>query len=193
MLTQRHAVHRMNKFNIPEIVFSVLLGALLCVLAISLVREPQLPASGLISAITTVVIGWWIHRAVRRRGELDRVPIDYLSDLNRRIDELISACLDTATEDGGAERFVNLPRLSNEIYWLSVIAERVQPELNQLRNELVSHYVDFKWHLTESGSVDMIWASKASCDLRVTALKVQWSICQHILDRKKNTDIFASL
>ena len=27
-------------------------------------------------------------------------------------------------------------------------------------------------------------------EMRVTALKVQWSICQHILDRKKNTDIF---
>lgn len=179
----------MNKFNIPAIVFSALLGAL----AMLLVREPQLPTSGLISAMTTVAIGWWIHRAVRRRVELDRIPIDYLSNLNRRIDELISKCLEAATEDGGAERFVNLPQLSNEIYWLSVIAEKVQPEQNQLRNELTSHYVDFKWHLTESDSVDMIWASKASCDLRITALKVQWSICQHILDRKKNTDIFASL
>ena len=154
----------MNKFNIPAIVFSALIGALIGVLAMSLVSEPQLPASGLISAMTTVAVGWWIHRAVRRRVELDRIPIDYLSNLNRRIDELISKCLDAATEDGGAERLVNLPRLSNEIYWLSVIAERVQPELNQLRNELTSHYVDFKRHLTdltESDSVDMIWASKS--------------------------------
>ena len=182
----------MNKFNIPAIVFSALLGALI----MSLVREPQLPASGLISATTTVAIGWWIHRAVRRRVELDRIPIDYLSKLNRRIDELISECLNAATTDSGPERLVIFTQLSNEIYWLRDIAERVQPELNSLRNELTSHYVDFKRHLTESDSVDMIdmiWVSNASRELRITALRVQWSICQHILDRKKNTDIFASL
>ena len=182
----------MNKFNILAIVFGFLLGAL----TMSLVRESQLPTSGLISATTTFAIGWWIHRAVRRRVELDRIPIDYLSNLNRRIDELISACLGTATADSGPERLVNLTRLSNEIYWLRDIAERVQPELNSLRKELTYHYVDFKRHLTdltESDSVDMIWASNASRELRITALKVQWSICQHILDRKKNTDIFASL
>ena len=182
----------MNKFNIPAIVFSALLGAL----AMLLVREPQLPTSGLISAMTTVAIGWWIHRAVRRRVELDRIPIDYLSNLNRQIDELISACLGTATVDSRPKRLVKLRPLTNEIYWLRDIAERVQPELNSLRDELTSHYVDFKRHLTESDSVDMsdmIWVSNASRELRMTALKVQWSICQHILDRKKNTDIFASL
>ena len=200
----------MNNLNIPAIILSALLGILLGALAMPLVREPQLPTSsepqlpissepqlpisGLISAATTVAIGWWIHRAVRRRGELDRIPIDYLSNLNRRIDELISMCLDAATEDGGTERFVNLPRLSNEIYWLSVIAKEVQqPELNQLGDKLASHYVDFKRRLTESDSVDMIWASKASHDVRITALKIQWRICEYILDEKKNTHIFASL
>ena len=200
----------MNNFNIPAIILSALLGVLLGALAMPLVREPQLPISGepqlpisgepqlpisgLISAVTTVAIGWWIHSAVRRRGELDRIPIDYLSNLNRRIDELISTCLDAASENGGTECLVNLTRLSNEIHWLSVIAKGVQqPELNQLENKLVSHYVAFKRHLTESDSVDMIWASKASHDVRIAALKVQWSICQHILDQKKNTNIFASL
>lgn len=182
----------MNTFNIFAIVFGVLLGTLIT----SLVREPQLPIPSLISATTTVVIGWWIHRAVRRRGELDRVPIDYLSNLNRRIDELISECLDAATTDSGPEHLVNFTRLANEIHWLNVIAERIQPKLKQSGDELASHYVDFKRHLTESDSsdsVDIRLASKASHEMRMTALKVQWSICQHILDRKKNTDIFASL
>lgn len=192
----------MNNFSIPAIILSALLGVLLGALAMPLVREPQLPISGgpqlpisgLISAVTTVAIGWWIHSAVRRRGELDRISIDYLSNLNRRIDELISTCLDAATENGGTECLVNLTRLSNEIHWLSVIAKGIQQsELNQLEDKLVSHYVAFKRHLTESDSVDMIWASKASHDVRITALKVQWSICQHILDQKKNTNIFASL
>ena len=101
----------MNNSNIPLIILSALLGILLGALAMPLVREPQLPISGelqlpisgLISAATTVAIGWWIHSAVRRRGELDRISIDYLSNLNRRIDELISTCLDAATEDGGSE------------------------------------------------------------------------------------------
>lgn len=100
----------MNTFNIFAVVFGVLLGTLIT----SLVREPQLPIPSLISATTTVVIGWWIHRAVRRRGELDRVPIDYLSNLNRRIDELISECLNVATTDSGPERLVNFARLANE-------------------------------------------------------------------------------
>ena len=185
----------MNNFNILAIIFGALLGAL----AMSLVREPKLPTSGLISATTTVAIGWWIHRAVRRRGELDRIPIDYLSNLNRRIDELISTCLDAATEDGGSERLVNFTRLSNEIHWLRVIAKRVQPKLreqpklNQLGDELASHYVDFKSHLTESDSVDMVSASKASHEIRMTALRVQWRICRHVLDRKTDIDIFTSL
>ena len=181
----------MNTSNILAIVFGLLLGALIT----SLVREPQLPIPSLINATITVVIGWWIHRAVRRRGELDRVPIDYLSNLNRRVDELISECLDAATTDSGPERLVNFTRLANEIHWLNVIAERVQPKLKQLGDELASHYVDFKRHLTESDSVDIDirLASKASHEMRMTALKVQWSICLHILDRKKNTDIFASL
>ncbi len=185
----------MSSFNIPAIILSALLGAL----AMSLVREPQLPISGLISATATFAIGWWIHRAVRRRGELDRIPIDYLSDLNRRINELISACLGPANAEGESKRLVNLTLLSNEIHWLRIIANRVQPKLrvqprlNQLGDELASHYVDFKRHLTESDSVDLVAASNASHEIRMTALMVQWRICRHILDRKTDIDIFTSL
>ncbi len=183
----------MNNFNIPVIILGALLGAL----AMSLIREPQLPTSGLVSAIATVAVGWWIHRAVRRRGELDRIPIDYLSDLNRRINELIPRCLDTTTT--GEDRLMNLRLLSNEINWLLIIAKRVQPKLkgqpklNQLGEELTSHYVNFKSHLTESDPADWGSASNASHEIRMTALMVQWRICQHILDRKTDIDIFTSL
>ena len=175
----------MNRFNILAIICSAFIGAL----AMSLVRECQLPTSGLISALTTVVVGWWIHSAVRRRGELDRVPIDYLSNLNLRVDELVSVCLGTATK--AEDRLVHLGRLSNEIHWLRAIAKELPPEQDRLRNELTSRYVDFKRPLTEEfSSVDWQRASNASHELRMTALKVQWSLCQNILSRKKNTDIF---
>lgn len=64
---------------ILAVVFGVILGALVTLVAG--VSRPSLVdlAPGLITSATTIIVGWWIHKAVRRRGELDRIPIDYLS------------------------------------------------------------------------------------------------------------------
>lgn len=75
----------MKKFDfIPAAVFGVALGSLVTLG----IRDPQrLPVSlipSLVTSMTTIVVGWWIHSAVRRRGELDRIPIDYIHIGSRR-------------------------------------------------------------------------------------------------------------
>ena len=179
----------MNNFNAPAIVLTGLLSALLSALAMSLARDDELPTSGLVSATAVVAVGWWINSAVRRRGELDRISIDYLSDLNRRVDELISTCLSTATTP--TNRLVSLTCLSNELHWLGVIAKKQNLE-EHLANELILRFTNFKRPLTGYPSVDWGRASDASHKLRMTALKSQWDISQHVLSRKNNTNIFAS-
>ena len=115
----------MNKFYILVlIIFSAFIGAL----STLLVCEPHVPTSGLISGLATIVVGFWIHSALRRRGELDRISIDYLSSLNRQIDELVSVCLNTGTKS--RNRLVSLRLLSNEIHWLRAISKELDPELS---------------------------------------------------------------
>ena len=174
---------------IPAIVFGALLGSLV---TLSL-RDPQrLPVSlipSLVTGTTTIVVGWWIHTAVRRRGELDRIPIDYISDLNRRIGDLISACFGTSGDD----QTVNFRRLGIEITGLREIARRTtHPELLPLEQALGSHYIDFKRHLTDNDAVDRGLASKASSEIRMTALKIQWRLSKHFLDRTTDDDVFAA-
>ena len=129
----------------------MLFGTIVGGLIVLSVREPQrlFPGSltGLISAATTIVVGWWIHGAVRRRGELDRIPIEYLSALNQRIDKLIAVCLRDAR--GRDDEYIsNFARLSNEVHWLGIILENVRPDLKTKAEELAAHFVEFKRCLT---------------------------------------------
>lgn len=179
----------MTKFDfIPAAVFGVALGSLVTLG----VRDPQrLPVSlipSLVTSMTTIVVGWWIHTAVRRRGELDRIPIDYISDLVGRIGDLISACFG-ASDD---ERVVNFRRLGIETNGLREVCRRTRrPDMISMEGELGSHYIDFKRHLTDSDdAVDKGLASKASGEMRMTALKIQWRLCRYFLDRTTDTDIF---
>ncbi len=172
----------------PKNILFIVCVVIICAISMSLVPRPHKFLPAFLNAGTTVVVGWWIHSAVRRRGELERVPIDYLANLYRRIDELTTVCLEATEQD--SERLVEFRRLSNEIHWLCIIAGRMQPNLGRVGDKLGSHYVDFKRYLTESDSPDLVWASKASQELRLTALNLQWKMCQHILDRKTATDLF---
>lgn len=51
----------------------VLLGSLVTLSLRDRQRLPVSPVPSLVTAMTTIVVGWWIHTAVRRRGELDRI------------------------------------------------------------------------------------------------------------------------
>ena len=177
----------MKKFDfIPAAVFGVALGSLITLG----IRDPQrLPISlipSLVTSMTTIVVGWWIHSAVRRRGELDRIPIDYISDLVGRIGDLISVC---ASDD---DRVVHFRRLGIEINGLREICRRTgRRDLISMEGERGSHYIDFKRYLTDSNdAVDTGLASKASGEMRMTALKIQWRLCKYLLDRTTDADVF---
>lgn len=172
---------------IPAVLFGALLGALVALA----VRDPQSLSSNavpsFITAATTIVVGWWIHTAVRRRGELDRIPIDYVFNLNRRIDELISACVST----GGDERLTNFRRLGIDVGWLLSIARRARAGSAELESDLAMHYFDFKKCLTDREPGDAGSVSRMSNELRMAALQVQWRISQRILGRGTHSDVFA--
>lgn len=174
---------------IPAVVFGALLGSLV---TLSL-RDPQrLPISlipSLVTGLTTIVVGWWIHSAVRRRGELDRIPMEYLSDLNRRIGDLISACFGTA----GDEQLLNIRRLGIEINGLREFARQTTPPVPRALEEALGwHYIDFKRHLTDTGAVDKGLASKAGSEIRMTALKIQWRLSRHFLDRTTDDPVLVA-
>lgn len=128
---------------IPAVLFGLLLGALLMLL----VRDPQRLSAAmvpsLVAAVTTIVVGWWIHSAVRRRGELDRVPIDHISDLSTRIGGLISDCLQ-ATETN--ERLSLFRQLGIEIGFLCNLIESTAALESVHLETLNSHYVNFTRH-----------------------------------------------
>ena len=172
---------------VPAMLFGVALGAIV-VLG---VRDPQrLPASlmpSLATAMTTVIVGWWIHTAVRQRGVLDRIQIEYIADINRRIRDLIAACF-SATDE---ERVVPFRQLSIEINHLREIARRTQPdELHNLQRALFVHYIIFKKNLTDSDAVDKGFAWKASGRIRMTALKIEWHLCKQLLEATTDANIF---
>ena len=131
---------------LPAMVFGGLIGALI----VSLVRTPHLPVNGMVAATTAILVGWWIQIALKRRGELDRVPIDYLATLNRRIDDLVVRCLDNAISSNREELLEkHLTPLANEVYWLREFANRVDRDnVRRLTTKLADHYLDMKEHLT---------------------------------------------
>ena len=174
-----------------DLIPAMLFGAVMGTLVTLALREPGLlfpgGLTGLITAATTIVVGWWIHGAVRHRGELDRIPIDYLSDLNRRIDELVSTCLRGTR---APEYVANFTRLSNEVHWLGVILAHARPDLEATGRELASLFFEFKTYLTGGDVADVAAAVRASHDLRVLVLRVQLLVCRAVLDRPVGADLF---
>ena len=179
---------------LPAIFFGVLVGAL----ATSLIRAPQLPVNGILAALAALLVGWWINIALKRRAELDRVPIDYIEALSRRIDEMTFRCLESVrTSDRQVLLEKHLTPLANEIYWLNDFAMRIDPKsMHGLTQALADRYVDMKEHLTGTEGVEQIdlrSASRTSRGVRVAALAIRWHACRQILDRQPDLTILASI
>ena len=138
----------------------------------------------LVTAITTIVVGWWIHSAVRRRGELDRVPIAHISDLVQRIGELISDCLRASDVN---QRLSLFRQLGTEIGFLCNLIENTAAFNATHLQTLNSHYVAFKQCLTDSDNPDIGSASQASNKLRMAVLRIQWRFCRRIVDGTTDT------
>lgn len=93
---------------------------------------------------------------------------------------------------GAILQIANFTLLSNEIHLQRVLLGEMRPDLNVLGEEIASRYVQFKRHLTDSESADIISASKTSHEMRITALRIQWNLSRHILDRPGGLDVLTS-
>ena len=171
---------------IPLFLFGALLGALVA----SVYREPGFYVPSLIVATTTLVVGWWVQTGLKSREQLHKIPIDYLSNLIGRIDDLTVRCTEHPGGENPNERLVTLGSLGNEIHLLCRILHDVDGESAAPSESLMSHYVDFKAHLTGDTQPDQVLAFRAGRELRRGALEIQWRICRRILDGAAVTGAF---
>ena len=172
---------------LPAVAFGVLIG----MLTVASMRAPEVPVDGLLAAAAAVLVGWWINVVLRRRVELDRVPIEYVDRVGRKIDDLIIECLYNAASKNMPQVLADhLVPLSREIHWLDDLAGRVDGTTSKvLTRELLVRYLDMKKSLTDPADgkhPDLVSAERASRDLRVTALALRWHLCRQFLDRQPN-------
>ncbi len=174
--------------KIPKkIILPLVIGVLIGTFVMSWVDTPHISIC-LINAGVTLVVGWWIHSAVRRRGESERVSTDYLSNLSRRIDELIMTC--QGVTNRGPDGTIEFTRLSNEIYWLCIVAEKMKPSLTSSVEKLRTHFFIFKTHLTGDANPEIGLALMEANEMRMTVLKIHWDLCRCVLDRRTDTGLF---
>lgn len=170
-----------------DLIPAMLFGAFVGLIVGLIVQYPEswlaLPPSLTIPA-TTIGVGWWINTTLRHRAELDRVALDYLSGINRRINELIVEALRELERE---QLLPALRQLGDEVYWLLGILEKVRPDLHQrLRVGVWDNYLGLKMYLTDDR--DGVRASTAGRDLRFAALVVHLRLCGHLLRRPRDLD-----
>ncbi len=168
---------------IPAVLFGVFVGFILGLIAQRPESWLSLPPSLTIPA-TTIGVGWWINTTLRHRAELDRVALDYLSAVNKRINGLVAESL----KELDHERLLPVLRqLGDEIYWLLGIVEKVRPDLHErLRGGVWDGYIGLKMALTDAR--DGLRASTAGRELRFAVLAVHLRLCRHLLRRPRDMD-----
>ena len=166
---------------------AMLFGAFLGIIVGLIVQQPEnwfaLPSSLTIPA-TTIGVGWWINTALRHRAELDRVALEYLSGVNKRINALVAESL---REVDGERLLPALRQLGDEVFWLLGILEKIRPDLHRrLRVGVWDGYLGLKKCLTDDR--DGVRASVAARDLRFAVLVVHLRLCGHLLRRPRDMD-----
>ena len=117
----------MNSTTWSDLLAAFFLGFLVCLISLSLWDGGEAPINGALSAAATLVVGWGIQKALRRQGILDRVSIDYIATVNKRIDELVLGSLSVTTNL--EDRLTSLSQLANEIHWLVHLARSLGAKL----------------------------------------------------------------
>ena len=133
------------------------------------------------------MVGWLIAGAVRRRHELERIPIEHVAQVGVRIDELVRSCLVAAQDEAGEgglsqeDGRASLVRLSNDVYWLREVLEAFRPKLVPLGQEAANNFFEMKRYLTNGDRNDTALAAKAGGNLRMTVLEIQWKFCDDMV------------
>lgn len=174
----------------------LLFGAAVGALVVLGSRSSEVPP-GLLPSITAVAVGWWINYAIRRQAELERVPLTYISDLSKQIDDLVSTCLEVhlgnptvrqlalfhhAQPTNKQEGVIKLRKLANELHFFITISPRSK-DSRLLTTKLRASYLEFKAHLTGEEQPDLAAASTVSHRLRMLVLELHRHICRQILDQ----------
>jgi len=167
-----------SSYFLPPLLLGLLAGWFFC----SLIADRSVTAGNVLTATVTLIVGWWIQRSFRRQAELDRVPLQTIAKLCERVDTLIAQCLDVdPTESESAHVMVQRFRLlSNEISWLGTVVGALKTATAEHR-KLQKDSWRFKAHLTD-GPPDLIAAGEMARQLRTASLRIQWLVCQRILD-----------
>src|SRR5437773_1228988 len=94
---------------------------------------PSVPSGNILTSATALAIGWWVQRALRRRAELDRIPIDAVTKLGNRIGELVNQALDSAhnAKPTDSELLLRLRLISIEITWLGTLVKSLGAGANE--------------------------------------------------------------
>ena len=134
------------------------------------------------NAAVTVAVGWFIQETLRRRGELDRVPIEAVTRISERLESLIGECSATAARSEPNETLLALTRLGNEIDWLARVAASLgvpdSSEITDLKNQRFA----LKGLLTDSpAGTNLMAAENLAREMRLRALKIHWALCERVL------------
>ena len=182
---------------------TLLFGAAIGALAVVGSRSAEVPP-GLLPSLTAVAVGWWINYTIRRQAELERVPLNYISELTKEIDSLVSTCLEIYVskpemamprlmllpQAGPPEEgMVKLRRLANELYLFTTLLKGLG-DSHSLRENLESSYIEFKMHLTGLDEPDVVAALKVSHRIRMIVLELHRHICRQILDHHGKGPVF---
>ncbi|HWB16882.1 MAG TPA: hypothetical protein VG538_10790 [Vicinamibacterales bacterium] len=162
----------------------LLIGLCIGWVARSFWASPAIPASTVFSAAVALFIGWLIQSALRRQGELSKVPIDAVGGLCKRLDELIVDCLKTSPDTKAADPalLTKLRSLANEVTWLCAIAGNLKCE-PALANLVKNSHQDLFDAATMGEYFDAATSTAAGHRLRARTLALQWDICQRVLER----------
>lgn len=176
---------------LPPLLIGLLGGWFFC----SIIREPTIPSGNILTATTTLIVGWWIQRSFRRQAELDRVPLQTIAKLCERVDALITQCLAVDSSAAGSSGsspvlLQTLRQLSNEISWLGTVA-RVLKAATRDHGRLQRDYRVFKSRLSD-GPPDLSRAGEVGRRMRTVTIQIQWLISQRILDDPGNVESLIS-
>ena len=155
-------------------------------------KDYQVITASLINIIAVISVGFWTNRIIKRKTQLEQIPIDHLSELVKNLNRLVSDCL---SEEENNKITSNLTKLSNEVFWLIEIFDNTHTNnysgnYSGLGSDLFEFYFRLKNSLTDYDYRNTMQISMASHKLRMAALKIQWVVSQKIISRKKDEDIF---
>ena len=182
---------------------TLLFGAAIGALAVAGSGSAEVPP-GVLPSLTAVAVGWWINYTIRRQAELERVPLNYISELTKQIDSLVSTCLEIYLSkpemtipqltllpqaQPPEEGMVKLRKLANELYLLTTLLQGLG-DSHSLRGNLLTSYIEFKTHLTGEEEPDVVAASRVSHRIRMIVLELHRYICRQILDHDGKGPIF---